>query len=156
MKNSAGLDAIDRKLLDALQRDGRIAIEHLSERIALSPTPCLRRIENLENTGIIEGYCARLNRARLGYDIHAYVSVLLESNSTGATQSFEGAVLAMSEVLACHNITGQYDYQLEVISETQEAFAHFVRERLRLLPGVKKIYTALSLKTLKSPHIFPL
>ncbi|MEW6292544.1 MAG: Lrp/AsnC family transcriptional regulator [Pseudomonadota bacterium] len=140
------LDAIDRRILYALQADARLTMAELAERVSLSHTPCWRRVKRLEEAGYISGYHAVLNRRKLGYTILGFVSVQLESHTPEVAEAFERQVCALDQVLSCHNLTGRYDYQLEATAEDMDSFARFVREKVRSLPAVREIYTSFSLK----------
>jgi Lrp/AsnC family leucine-responsive transcriptional regulator len=144
------LDATDRQLLAALQADGRLTMAELAERVSLSPSPCWRRVQLLERAGYIVGYHARLDRRRLGLGVHGFVALRMENHTPRTAASFERQVVALPEVVACQNLSGQYDYQLEVVAADHEAFARLVREKIRSLPGVKDIYTSFTLKEVKS------
>ncbi len=150
------LDRIDRQILDALQRDGRLTMGELAERVALSPSPCWRRVQLLERGGFITGYHARLDRRRLGLGVHGFVCVRMENHTPAVADNFERQVVALPEVVACHNLSGVHDYQLELIAADHEAFARLVREKIRSLPGVKDIYTSFTLRELKSAGSIPL
>jgi Lrp/AsnC family leucine-responsive transcriptional regulator len=150
------LDRIDRQILDALQRDGRLTMGELAERVALSPSPCWRRVQLLERGGFITGYHARLDRRRLGLGVHGFVCVRMENHTPAVADNFERQVVALPEVVACHNLSGVHDYQLELIAADHEAFARLVREKIRSLPGVKDIYTSFTLRELKATGPLPL
>lgn len=144
------LDRIDRQILRELQADARLTMAELAERVALSPSPCWRRVQLLERGGLIAGYHARLDRRRLGLGVHGFVSLRMENHTQKMAESFERQVVALPEVLACQNLSGQYDYQLELVAADHEAFARLVREKIRTLPGVKDISTSFTLKEVKA------
>jgi DNA-binding Lrp family transcriptional regulator len=150
------LDSIDRKLLSALQRDGRSTVGELAERVSLSQSPCWRRVKQLEESGLIEGYHAHLSRRKLGYGVTGFVQLQMENHTPEASASFERAVVALPQVLSCHNLSGRYDYQLEVVGIDLESFAEFVRTQIRALPGVREISTSFSLKEVKGSHALPI
>lgn len=154
--NHRMLDRIDRQILDALQADGRLTMSELAERVSLSPSPCWRRVQLLERSGYITGYHARLDRKRLGLGVHGFVSVRMDNHTPAVADHFERQVVALPEVIACHNLSGVYDYQLELVAADHESFARLVREKVRSLPGVKDIYTSFTLRELKSPGPIPL
>ncbi len=149
------LDKTDRQLLLALQNDARLTVAELAEMVALSHSPCWRRIHRLEQDGYISGYHARLNRVRLGYGVLGFISIQMENHSIETANGFEQAVLALPEVLSCHNLSGRYDYQIEAIATDLESFSRFVRERLRMLPGVREMSTSFSLKEVKRSGTLP-
>lgn len=150
------LDATDRRILQALQADGRLTVAELAERVSLSPSPCWRRVQLLEKRGFIRGYHARLDRRRLGLGVHGFVALRMENHTARTAADFERQVVALPEVIACQNLSGQFDYQLEVVATDHEAFARIVREEIRSLPGVKDIYTSFTLKEVKSGGALPI
>ena len=150
------LDAVDRKLLHALQRDGRSTVGELAELVSLSQSPCWRRVKQLEESGLIEGYHARLSRRKLGYGVTGFVQLQMENHTPEASASFERAVVALPQVLSCHNLSGRYDYQLEIVGIDLESFAEFVRTQIRALPGVREISTSFSLKEVKNSLALPI
>ena len=149
------LDAVDRSLLNALQRDGRATVGELAERVALSPSPCWRRVRQLEESGVISGYPAHLDRPRVGWGVLGFVQLGLHNHTAEVTAAFEREVQALPQVLACHNLSGRYDYQLEVVAPSLEVFAEFVRTSIRSLPGVREISTGFSLKEVKRTVALP-
>ncbi len=149
------LDAVDRSLLNALQQDGRATVGELAERVALSPSPCWRRVRQLEESGLISGYHAHLDRQRAGWGVLGFVQLGLHNHTAEVTAAFEREVQALPQVLACHNLSGRYDYQLEVVAPSLEVFAEFVRTRIRSLPGVREISTSFSLKEIKRTVALP-
>jgi DNA-binding Lrp family transcriptional regulator len=150
------LDSVDRQLLGALQKDGRSTVGELAELVSLSPSPCWRRVKQLEESGLIEGYHARLSRRQLGYGVTGFVQLQMENHTPQAAESFERAVVALPQVLSCHNLSGRYDYQLEVVGVDLESFAEFVRTHIRALPGVREISTSFSLKEIKRSIVLPI
>jgi Lrp/AsnC family transcriptional regulator, leucine-responsive regulatory protein len=151
----ANLDAVDKALLMALQADGRATVSELAERVSLSASPCWRRVKNLEDAGVIEGYHARLSRSRVGYGVTGFVQLQMENHTPEAADAFEREVLALAQVLSCHNLSGRYDYQLEVVASDLESFADYLRNRIRALPGVREISTSFSLKEVKRSLALP-
>ena len=150
------LDHIDRALLDVLQHDGRATVGQLAERVSLSPSPCWRRVRQLEDSGVISGYHAHLDRRRMGYGVLGFVQLNLHEHTTDICAAFEREVQALPQVLACHNLSGRHDYQLEVVAPDLEFFAEFVRSRIRSLPGVREISPSFSLKEIKRTVALPL
>ncbi|MDR3395295.1 MAG: Lrp/AsnC family transcriptional regulator [Parasulfuritortus sp.] len=149
------LDAVDKALLMALQADGRATVGELAERVSLSTSPCWRRVKNLEDAGVIEGYHARLSRQRVGYGVTGFVQLQMENHTPEAAEAFEREVVALHQVLSCHNLSGRYDYQLEVVASDLESFADYLRTRIRALPGVREISTSFSLKEVKRSLALP-
>lgn len=150
------LDSTDIAILRALQRDGRLTNARLAEQVALSETPCWRRLKRLEADGYIAAYRAELNRRKLGYGVVAFVQITLGDHAGDAPLQFEQRVAAMPEVLFCHNVTGESDYLLQVVAADLDAYGMFVRDTLRRLPGVSAIRSNLSLREIKADHSLPL
>jgi Lrp/AsnC family leucine-responsive transcriptional regulator len=166
------MDAIDRRILAILQADGRLSNQEIAERVNLSPSPCLRRIRRLEESGIIRGYVALLDAQRLGLDLLAYVNVRLEKRSVPTTiprsdgtpvrvgtthaELFRAAVQSWPEVVACHAMTGDMDYLLRVQVEDMAHFSRFVQERLLHHPSVIDVKSSFSLETFKETTALPI
>ncbi|MFV0358457.1 Lrp/AsnC family transcriptional regulator [Tropicimonas sp.] len=135
------IDTINKRILQTLQREGRISNTDLAERVGLSPSACLRRVQELERSGVIAGYRAVLDRKRLGIGFLAYVTVGL-SNHTRATQAtFERAMELASEVRECHNVAGGVEYLLRVEVADLESYKRFHTDRLGALSQVATITT---------------
>jgi len=150
------LDSTDIAILRALQQDGRLTNARLAEQVALSETPCWRRLKRLEADGYIDAYRADLNRRKLGFGVVAFVQITLGDHAGDAPLQFEQRVAAMPEVLSCHNVTGESDYLLQVVAADLDTYGVFVRDALRRLPGVSAIRSNLSLREIKSSHALPL
>ncbi|WP_426192729.1 Lrp/AsnC family transcriptional regulator [Massilia sp. DWR3-1-1] len=150
------LDRIDRKILQALQADARLSSADLAERVALTASPCWRRVKRLESDGVICAYEARLDPKKLGYHVTAFISVSLEKSHTQLVHEFEAAVAAIPQVLSCHRISGRYDHLLMVVSEDLEAYGLFAEKYINGLPGIKEVYTSFVLKEVKAPTNPPL
>ena len=148
-------DRADRRLLLALQDDARLTTAQLAEQVALSPSPCWRRVKALESAGVIRGYHARLDAVRLGWGVTAFVHIMLENHRRDLGERFEQAVRGMERVIACHNVSGEYDYLLQVVAHDLQDFGEFARDVLRALPGVKEINSSLSLREVKSGPDLP-
>lgn len=148
---STELDAIDRRMLTVLQRDGRIPIVALAERVGLSPTPCQRRLARLEEAGIITGYAARVDAAKVGQGLQAFVQVRLESHAEEIVAGFQRALLARPEVVACYSLSGDMDFLLHVVAGDLEAYSDFAMKALLRMPGVKDTRSSFVLGTLKPP-----
>jgi Lrp/AsnC family transcriptional regulator, leucine-responsive regulatory protein len=159
------MDGIDRRILTILQENGRLSNQEIAERVNLSPSPCLRRIRRLEESGVIRGYVALLDSQQLGLDLLAYVNVRLEKrggpalNPRGdATHAdlFRAAVQAWPEVVACHAMTGEMDYLLRVQVEDMAHFSRFVQDQLLHHPSVIDVKTSFSLETIKETTALPI
>ncbi len=135
------LDPIDQKILQELARDGRMANLDLAERVGLSPSACLRRVQALERAGVISGYRAVIDGAKLGIGFVAYVTVGLNSHTKAAQEAFERAVARAPQVRECHNVTGTIEYLLRVEVADLAAYKHWHTEVLGVLPQVQSITT---------------
>jgi Lrp/AsnC family transcriptional regulator, leucine-responsive regulatory protein len=150
------LDRFDAKILDALQRDGRLSVVDLAELIGLSPTPCARRIKALESDGAIEGYAAVLNPARVGLAVLAIVQVKLTEHTDETVARFEREIERMDEVTKCLAMTGSYDFILEVYGKDLEALSNVVLKKLIRVPNVRDLQSSVVLQTIKRTARIPL
>lgn len=125
--------------MQILSGDGRISNLELAERVGLSPSACLRRVQDLEKSGVIKGYRARIDPAKVGLSFTAYVTVGLSRHTKDAQQDFEAAMALAPEVRECHNITGAIEYLLRVETADLAAYKHFHTEVLGVLPQVNAI-----------------
>ncbi|MEM1049565.1 MAG: Lrp/AsnC family transcriptional regulator [Pseudomonadota bacterium] len=150
MTEIASLDAIDRAILHALQNDGRLSIQDLSERVGLSPSPCSRRVRLLEERGIIGGYCALIDEARIGFPVSVFVSVKLERQVDDALKTFEAAIESYPEVVDCWLMTGTRDYLLRVVTSDLAEFEAFLTSRLTRSPVVASIESSIPLRRVKA------
>lgn len=155
-KGAIDLDAVDRRILRALQQDGRLPVTTLAELVGLSPTPCLRRIKRLEETGVIARYTAAIDPARVGLPIQAFVQVALSSHSEEVASAFHRALALREEVIAAYALSGNMDYMLHVVAADFESYADFAMKALLRMPGVKETRSSFVLTALKSPGAIPL
>ena len=135
------IDAIGDKILQELSSDGRLSNLELAERVGLSPSACLRRVQDMERRGLIRGYRAVLDRAMLGTGFTAYVAVGLAHHTKQDQEGFETAIAHAPEVRECHNVTGAFEYILRVEAADLAAYKHFHTEVLGVLPQVSSITT---------------
>ncbi|ANK83452.1 MAG: AsnC family transcriptional regulator [Rhizobiales bacterium NRL2] len=135
------MDRIFERILQELSRDGRISNIELAQRVGLSPSACLRRVQDLERRGVIRGYRAVIDRTRLGTGFVALVAVGLSSHTKASQEAFERAIATAPEVLECHNITGAVEYMLRVEATDLTAYKHFHTQVLGALPQVNAITT---------------
>lgn len=140
------LDPIDRRILARLQRDGRITNQELAEQVGLSPSPCLRRVRQLEADGMVNGYVALLNPEKLGLNVSAFVRVRLDRQDDRHLATFEQAVTALPEVMECYLMTGESDYQLRVLVGSLAEFEDFLRGKLTPIPGIAQVTTSFALR----------
>ena len=132
-------DQYNDKILRELARNGRISNLELADRIGLSPSACLRRVQELERSGVISGYRAVLNPAAMGVGFVAYVTVGLNDHTKASQEAFERSISRSPEVIECHNITGSVEYLLRIEAADLAAYKHFHTEVLGILPQVAAI-----------------
>ena len=152
----APLDRIDLRILDALQRDGRLSNLKLAEQVALSPTAVLARVQRLTRDGFIEGYAARLNPAKLGRGLVVFVEVLLDRTTPHVFDAFKAAVQVHEDILECHMVAGGFDYLLKTRVTDMAAYRHFAGQVLWQLPGVRETRTYAVMEEVKSTAVLPL
>ena len=150
------LEKQDEHILAQLQKEGRTTNQQLAEDVGMSTSACWRRVRALEEAGVIAGYHAHLLRQRVGWGVLGFVQLALHDHTAETTSALEREVMAMPQVLSCHNLSGRYDYQLEVVAADLESFADYVRTHVRSLPGVREISTSFSLKEVKRTMALPL
>ena len=145
------LDAIDRRIVTELQRNARLTNIELAGRIGLSPSPCLRRVKRLEREGYIDGYRASLHRSRVGLGFSVFIGVKINAHASEEALRFERAVIAMPEIVACHMVSGEADYFLEVVVPER-----FLVDKLLALPIVREVRSNIAIQTLKAGAPLPL
>jgi Lrp/AsnC family leucine-responsive transcriptional regulator len=151
------IDRYDRRILDELQRDGRISNQELAERIGLSPAPCLRRVRALEQSGLIAGYRALLDARQLGLSLMALIHISMDRHTPERFANFDKLVAEMPEVMECLLITGQdADYQLKVVVRDMDAFQALLLERITRIEGVSGVHSSFVLRRVVDKTAFPL
>ncbi|HVA34928.1 MAG TPA: Lrp/AsnC family transcriptional regulator [Stellaceae bacterium] len=149
------LDAIDRRILTQLQDNARLTNVELAEAVGLSPSPCLRRVRELEQSGVIRRYVALLDPATVGLPVSVFVNVTLERQVETALERFEAAILKRPEVMECYLMTGDADYLLRVVTADLSAYERFLVEHLTRVPGVASIKSSFALKQVKYRTALP-
>lgn len=150
MPSFTNIDTFDIQILRELQRDGRISLQELSERVGLSATPVARRLRHLEEKQIITGYCALIDEVALGFEVSVFVSVQLDKQVDVTLDQFENAIQAFPEVVDCWLMTGNRDYLLRVATTGLAAFETFLTGKLTKVPGVANIESSIPLRRVKS------
>ena len=150
------LDAIDRKILTLLQENARLANVDLAESVGLSPSPCLRRVRELEESGVIRRYVTLLDPVPIGLPVSVFVNVTLERQVEHALEHFEAAILERPEVMECYLMTGDSDYLLRVVTADLAAYERFLMDHLTRVPGVASIKSSFALKQVKYRTALPL
>ena len=149
------LDAIDRKILSVLQRDGRVSIADLAQQVGLSPSPCLRRVRLLEEAGVIARYVAMVDQQAVGLPVSVFVSIKLESQREEALTKFGKAIERWPEVLECYLMTGPRDYLLRVVVSDLSAYERFLKQKLTKLTGIASIESSFALEQVKYTNSLP-
>ncbi len=150
------LSAVDRRILRALQEDGRMTVQAIAERVGLSASPCLRRIRQLEQAGVISAYSAIVEQKAVGLPVSVFISIKLERQRSRELDRFGDAVRAWPEVMECYLMTGQFDYLLRVVCADLAAYEGFLRDKLTQLEGVGSIESSFSLAQIKYSRVLPL
>lgn len=150
------LDALDCRILTELQENGRMTNQQLSEQVGLSPTPCLRRLKQLESTGVITRYVALVDPQAVGLSVTAFVRVRLDQQDDRHLAVFEEAVGGFPEVMECYLMTGDADYQLRVLVRDLGSFEDFLRHKLTKIPGVAQLTTSFALRPVVYKTAVPL
>ncbi len=149
------LDRTDRRILEVLQRDGRLANNELAAQVSLSPSPCLRRVRALEEQGVIRQYVALVDPLKVGLELLAYVTVKLEKKGRMPAEEFAGAVNSWTEVTECYSMTGEVDYLLRVQVRDLEHFSHFMMDKLLRQPYVVDVKSSFALQRVKETTVLP-
>jgi Lrp/AsnC family leucine-responsive transcriptional regulator len=150
------MDPTDRKILNALQHDGRLSSQALADQIGLSPSPCWRRVRKLEHNGVIERTVALLNPERVGLQVLAIANVSLEDHHPDSVKDFDRVVRERPEILECYATSGQYDYMLKAICASIQAYDKLLSEHLMRCKAVHTVNTSFVLRTTKSTTALPL
>ena len=150
------LDPIDRRILGELQRNGRISNVDLAASVGLSPSPCLRRVRDLENGGVIDRYAAIIDQNAAGRSLSVFVQVTLERQIETALDAFERSVSERPEVMECYLMTGDSDYLLRVVVADVSAYEVFLKDHLTRIPGVSAIKSSFALNRVKYETALPL
>ncbi|MDC8014352.1 Lrp/AsnC family transcriptional regulator [Tahibacter soli] len=151
-----GLDRTDLRILEALQSDGRVTNADLAEKVNLSASACLRRVQRLEQDGVITGYAAQVDPRAVGLGLQAFVRVQLGRHDAESIALFVRRVDESKEVVACHALTGDMDYLLHVVVEDLDHFSRFLLDRLLNESGVADVNSSFVLRTVKQTHALPL
>ena len=149
------MDLKDRQIIRELQKDGRITNQELAERVHLSPSPCLRRLRQLEESGVITGYTALVDQKAYGLPITVFLRIRLDRHGESVIKIFEQAIGRIDEVLDCFLLAGGDDYLLRVIVGSLEAYEAFMRGKIHAIPGIASIDTSFAYGVVKQTRVFP-
>lgn len=150
------LDEINRRILSAVQQDGRLTLAELAQKVGLSPSPCHRRVRLLEDRGVIERYVAVINQRSVGLPVSVFISIKLESQREDSLARFAKAIAPWPEILECYLMTGQRDYLLRVVVADLAAYEVFLKTKLTRLNGINSIESSFALEQVKYTHVLPL
>ncbi len=150
------LDAIDRRILEVLQRNARIANTELADEVGLTPAPCLRRVKRLEELGFIAGYTAVLDHKRVGLGLTVFVTVTLDRQTKRTYDDFAAKMRSAHEVLECYLILGERDFLLKIVVADLDAYQRFYLEVLTLAPGVRNINSIIAVNEEKRTTALPI
>ena len=150
------LDAFDRRIIQQLQRNGRISNVDLAKAVGLSPSPCLRRVRDLEEAGIIDRYVAILNQGSAGFSLSVFVQVTLERQVETALETFERIIAERPEVMEAYLMTGDSDYLLRIVVPDVSDYEVFLKDHLTRIPGVASIKSSFALNRVKYETALPL
>jgi Lrp/AsnC family transcriptional regulator, leucine-responsive regulatory protein len=150
------LDQADRKILAALQANGRISLADLADNVGLSASPCLRRVRLLEKAGVISRYVAVLDQNAVGLPVSVFISIKLEKQKQEALDRFAKTIERWPEVLECYLMTGPRDYWLRVVVPDLAAYERFLKQKLTRLEGVASIESSFALEQVKYTNVLPI
>ena len=149
------LDRAELEILRTLQADGRISNVDLAERIGLSESPCFRRVRGLEESGVIEGYRARVNPRSVGLQVTAFVLITLDKQDDKKQVAFLAQVEAEEHIVECHAMSGSHDYLLKVVARNMDHFSELSMQRILKFSGVRNIESNFSLLAVKEDGVLP-
>ena len=148
------LDRVERQILAALQRHGRLPNVELADRVGLSESPCFRRVKNLERRGVIQGYAAKVDQRALGLTVTAYVHLTLEKRPEQRTD-FHQRVQDEPHIVECHAMSGSHDYLMKVVARDMDHFSELVMGSILRYPGVSNVESSFSLAEIKQSRALP-
>ncbi|WP_341224332.1 Lrp/AsnC family transcriptional regulator [uncultured Arcticibacterium sp.] len=150
------LDVIDHKLLEILQRNGKITNAQLSKDVGLSPAPTLERVKKLEQSGIIESYHAQVNRQKVGLGVITFVQVTLKGHQKTIIDAFVNKINSVPEIIECHHVTGSCDFLLKVIAQDITNYQELIMDTINEIDVVSSTQTMVILQTIKNSKVLPI
>jgi Lrp/AsnC family leucine-responsive transcriptional regulator len=150
------LDAIDLRIITALQMNGQLTGQELADQVGLSPSPCVRRVKMLEEAGVIKGYVALIDQSKVGLPISVFASIKLERQREDELDRFARAVTSWQEVTDCYLMTGQQDFLLRIVVSDLAAYERFLMDKLTRLEGVASIESSFALGQIKQSSLLPI
>jgi Lrp/AsnC family transcriptional regulator len=155
-KPHQALDRVDRRILDLLQREGALSVAEVASRTGLSTTTCWRRIQHMEQSGVIRGRVALLDRSALGLDVTIFAHVKLSTQGRDAIAAFAEAIRERPEVLDCYTTMGEWDFMLRIVTRDIKAYEAFYLDHLSKLPNVQSINSSVTVTVIKETTILPI
>lgn len=155
-QRASGLDAIDLRILDALQHDSSLSTSELAQSVGLSMSPCWRRINRLKEAGFIRAQISLLDAEKLGFNTLVFAAVRLSAHGRANLTEFSDAIRGFSEVVECHVVLGSSDFMLKIITPDTKAYEQFLFERLSRLPTVQEIHSTIAVSEVKSTTALPI
>ena len=156
MNSQYTLDRIDRKILAVLQGDARISNIDLARQVGLSPSPCHRRVRMIEKAGLIQQYVTLLDPKSVGFELIAFVEVVLGNTDRQTIAAFQQAAVDLPEIMECHVMTGDSDYMLRIAAPNIDSFRNYIMNKILTMPGVDRTRTNISLGEVKYTTALPL
>lgn len=157
MVETTKLDRLDRRILEELQRDGGLTNQQLAERVGLSPSPCSRRVQKLEDAGIITGRATLLDQKKLGLDLTVIILISMDRHTPERFETFEATVSSFAEVQQCYLITGQdADYLLKVVVPDMDAYQQFLLNKVTRIEGVSGVHSSFVMRKVVDTTAVPL
>lgn len=150
------MDTIDKKILSALQKDGRMSITDLANHVGLSLSPCHRRVKQLEESGAIKGYSAQLDPRKIGLQFSAIVFINLKEGNNDSIKRLENALIDIPEIVQAQRLFGDPDYMLHVVAENLEDFQKLYDEKLSNIPSILRLTSTIVMKNVIAERIFPI
>ena len=150
------LDEFDKKILERLQRDSTIAVADLAEQVGLSQSTCWRRINLLEQAGVIRSRVALLDPKALGLEVTVFANIKLSAHGRRSLSEFEEAIAQCPEVVECYTMSGEMDFLLRIVARDIEAYERFLRETLLQMPSVQEVHSHIALSRVKHTTELPL
>jgi len=149
------LEIAEKRILEQLQREGRLANVELAERVGMSESPTFRRVKALEAAGVIAGYVAVVDQRVVGLDVTAWVQVRMEKQPDAATEEFHQRVRDEPHIVECHAMSGGHDYLMKVVARNMDHFSDLVMRRILKFPGVRHVESNFSLREIKNSRELP-
>ena len=150
------MDIYDKKILRALQDDGRISNKDLAEQVSLSQAPCWRRVDALEKQGLIKSYTAIVDQEMLGLNLTAFAQISLDNHHPETVKLFDQGIQQWPEILECHATSGEYDYLLKIITQDMNSYNRLVHEKILRLPSIRSVNTSFSMQQKKRTSQLPI